>query len=373
MKILCSYFQHQTCTSCSLIETDYEDQIRRKENKVLSSLNFIPQIKLLPTIRSQVTHFRNKAKMIVSGTAQNPIIGLDQNEILSCPIHHEKINEALIFLKEFITLADLAPYNVKEKKGELKGLILYFSPLSQMGYLRFILRSKESLDRIKKHLPTLQEKCPNFQCISINLQPKHMAILEGEEEFILTNKSFINHQIENLHLSLSPQAFVQTNHFISTELYKTAASWVKALNIKNFVEIFCGQGVFSFFCSESVEKAMGFEINKNAVEQANLTANALQKFHLHFFHEDAKNLSIALQKAQPDLLLVNPPRAGLQQSLEVILQNLPPYLIYSSCSIESLSKDLKELQKNYSIIQAQIFDMFPHTEHFEILILLKAL
>jgi len=274
---------------------------------------------------------------------------------------------------DFIKECKLKPYDISTKQGELKGLIIYYSEETHQAYLRIILRSKESIDRIKKNISSLSSIFSSLKCISVNLQPKHAAVLEGEEEIFLTDQHYIQHQLGEIKFSLHPKAFVQTNPTIAQSLYTTASDWIKELGSVTFVEIFCGQGAFSFFCSEHTKSSVGFEINSEAVEQANLTAKSYQKSNLSFKTADAKDLNDEILNLKPDVLLVNPPRKGLSEGIKVILQNKPPFLIYSSCSVETLASDLKQLTHIYKIEKCQIFDMFPHTDHFETLVLLKSI
>ena len=373
MKTFCGYYDQGICQSCRLIETDYSDQLKAKEAKLTQALN----IPLLPSVNSQTQGFRNKAKLTVTGSLDQPIIGLwgeDSldlgREILNCPLHHPVINSILADLPDFIRATKLVPYQIKDKKGELKGVILYHSARSNETYLRFVLRSKESLDRIKKHLPLLQNKYPHLSCISANIQPVPHAILEGEEEIILSEKNYIEHELEGIKLKIGPKGFVQTNQTVAEKLYVAASSWMGELGIKRFAEVFSGQGAFSFFAARSVNEAIGFEIDSDAVKVANNTAMTLGLSHLKFISKDAAEIGTELKNFSPDLVLVNPPRRGLGLSLPLFKEGYP-YLIYSSCSAETLIKDLKDLRDVYEIKRAQIFDMFPHTEHFETLVLLQ--
>jgi len=379
MSSFCHYYNSKTCLSCNKIALDYSDQLNLKEEKLLSSLSFFKNINLIKTTSSQTHGFRHKAKMVVSGSLENPIISIPTElnsdhpkEILDCPIHHPEINKILFSMVGFIKECKLNPYNLNIKKGELKGLIIYYSEETHEAYLRIILRSKESIDRIKKNILSLTSIFSSLKCISINIQPKHAAVLEGDEEIFLTDQHYIHHQLGEIKFSLHPKAFVQTNPRIAHSLYITASNWIRDLNTETLVEIFCGQGAFSFFCAEHTKSSVGFEINKEAVEQANLTAKLYQKSNLTFKVADAKNLSEEIFKLKPDVLLVNPPRKGLGESIKVILQNKPPYILYSSCSVETLASDLKQLMHLYQIEKSQIFDMFPHTDHFETLVLLKS-
>lgn len=366
MTDFCSYYRNNICRSCTLLETDYGKQIVLKEESLRSLLG--QETNLLPTIRSTTSGFRNKAKLVVSGTSENPLVGLLEKEILECPVHDPAINRLLIDLVPFIKTAKLVPYDIAGKKGELKGLIIFHS--DEM-YLRFVLRSKEGIDRIKKHLPNLLASHPELSSVTVNIQPIHQAILEGEEEISLGPNEFISQSYGKLKLKVRPRAFIQTNQQVATRLYATAAAWVEELKIRKFVELFAGQGAFTFHCAPFVEEAIGIEINPEAVRIATETASELGLSHLKFFPLDAGHSGNILSQNRPDLILVNPPRRGLGESLALVRESGSRWLIYSSCSAESLAKDLKELSGDYQIEKAQIFDMFPHTNHYETLVLLR--
>jgi 23S rRNA (uracil747-C5)-methyltransferase len=237
-------------------------------------------------------------------------------------------------------------------------------------YLRFILRSREPLDRIKKYLAELQQSSPELKCISANIQPVPHAILEGEEEIILTTLDHIRYLVGDVTINLRPRAFVQTNEKVAQKLYQTAAEWVREIGTGNFTELFCGQGAFSFACAPFVKKALGVEINEEAVATAKHTAHMAGLTHLRFIASDAGSVENVVKEFHPDVLLVNPPRRGLGSALDLVAKSQARHLIYSSCSHETLAEDVRKLD-GYEVVKAQIFDMFPHTSHFETLVLLQ--
>lgn len=378
MNTFCTYYNQGLCRSCDELETEYSVQIRKKEEKLLKFMSGLRLPPLEETVTSLLTQFRNKAKFSVTGTVSDPIIGLtgiekldEGRELLNCPLHLPEINDLLPAIKTFITLAHLVPYQISQKKGELKGIIIYFSEESKEGYLRFILRSKESLDRIRKHLPLLQAEFPSLKCITANIQPIPHAILEGDEEIYFDEKKYISNVAGGIRYFLGPQGFVQTNQKVAARLYETAAQWVKEVNGKKFLELFCGQGAFSFFSSSVIEQGMGIEINAEAIQIAQLTAEDYP--HLNFEASDASKVGSIIENFHPDIILVNPPRRGIAAASDLIAKSPARYFIYSSCNAESLAEDLKKLTDSFSIERIQIFDMFPHTSHFETLVLLKRL
>lgn len=365
MPDFCAYFNENICRSCELLPVDYSQQISNKEQALRMALG--SGITLLSSVVSRETGFRNKAKLVVSGTVDKPLIGLIDKEILACPVHDPAINHLLSDLVPFIQEANLIPYNINEKKGELKGLIIFHGTET---YLRFVLRSKEPLDRVRKHLPKLLAGHPELASVSVNIQPIHQAILEGDEEISMGPRDHIIQEINGLKLKLRPRAFVQTNQEVAGKLYATAAAWVKELKVQKFLELFSGQGAFSFHCAPFVKEARGVEINTEAVKVANETAVEFGLPHLKFIALDAGKSDEIVSEFSPDLILVNPPRRGLADSISVLKSNKPEWIIYSSCSVESLGNDLKALS-DYKVERARMFDMFPHTSHFETLVLLK--
>lgn len=377
MKNICGYFQQGICRSCDLMEVDYRDQLQMKEKLLSESLkDFSPT--LLPSVASQEFSFRNKAKFVVTGTMENPVIGLwgekdldSGRELLECPLHLDEINQALPAIKKFITEAKLVPYNIEAKKGELKGIILFYSPSSKESYLRFIMRSKEAVSRITKHSQTLLKDVPHLKSLSVNIQPVPHALLEGEEEVFITEATSVTHRLGSVDMKLGPRAFVQTNQAVAEKLYATAAEWIQETDADKFLELFCGQGAFSFFAAPYIREGLGIEINADAVLQANLTAEKQNLPHLKFKSADAGKVASELKAFNPEVILVNPPRRGLADATELIMNQRPKHLIYSSCNYETLAQDLKKLSLNYVVKRVQLFDMFPQTRHFETLVLLE--
>ena len=384
----CNYFNANVCRSCSWIANPYSDQILAKEDLVRATF---PGIQLLPTVIGRTLGFRNKAKMAVTGTMADPKIGIfgksdsldDGHALLDCPVHHEKLNKVFQAMPDFIREHRIEPYRIREKKGELKGLIAFYSPGTDQMLLRFVLRSRESIERLTRGIPALQTRFPSLVSVTANLQPVPHAILEGDEEILLGGRFSMDHLLEGhsqkLKVELYPNAFVQTNAEIAGRLYETAAEWISEISsLKSqfksqfkIVELYAGQGAFSFFAGltsrETDRTIVGMEINAAAVDSANKNAERLNLPGVHFRCDDAEHVLNQVKKEAPDLILVNPPRRGLGSGVQILTTVIPSHLIYSSCSLDSLKSDLSKLEAHFKIQKLQIFDMFPHTEHFEVL------
>ena len=272
-------------------------------------------------------------------------------------------------LKPFIARAGLTPYNVARKRGELKYLLLTESQFDGSIMLRFVLRSDAKLAQLRAALPWLQAQLPQLKVISVNIQPVHMAIMEGETEIFLTEQQALAERFNDVPLWIRPQSFFQTNPVVAGQLYATARDWVRQLPVNHMWDLFCGVGGFGLHCATPQMKLTGIEIAPEAITCAKQSAQELGLQNLHFQALDSTQFATA-QGEVPDLVLVNPPRRGIGKPLCDFLSHMAPrFIIYSSCNAQTMAKDIRELP-GYRIERVQLFDMFPHTAHYEVLTLL---
>ncbi|WP_337840804.1 23S rRNA (uracil(747)-C(5))-methyltransferase RlmC [Rheinheimera sp.] len=374
----CAQFVAGRCRSCTEIELDYSEQLQHKQQQWLTLLEPFTPDQVLAPYPSPQSAFRTKAKMVVSGTAEQPVLGLMHSsgeavDLTSCLLYPTAFAPAFALVQQFIQRARLQPYQVAERKGELKFILLSQSSFSGRFMLRFVLRSQNHLASIRKHLPWLQQQWPELELCSVNLQPVAMAQLEGDTEILLTDTPYLAEQLNQVPLYLTPQSFFQTNPAVAAALYQSAVDWTTHLPLQSVWDLFCGVGGFGLHLASSRPgiQLTGIEISASAIASARKAAAELQLEQPEFMALDANAFAMAQQQA-PDLLLVNPPRRGLGPALcQQLLQLAPAYLLYSSCNPHSLAKDLAQLTLDYRLIKARLFDMFPHSQHAEVLVLLS--
>ncbi|THA09777.1 23S rRNA (uracil(747)-C(5))-methyltransferase RlmC [Rodentibacter pneumotropicus] len=383
----CHHYQVGSCRSCQWLEMPYERQISEKITHLktqLSHLNCDDLVWLAP-FQSQQSAFRNKAKMVVSGSVERPILGIFQDpndpnsavDLCDCPLYPTHFATIFPILKDFIGRAGLVPYNVAKKKGELKYILLTESVSTGKLMLRFVLRSENKLALICRELVGLIAKLPQLEVVSVNLQPQHAAILEGEQEIFLTEQQFLAERFNDIPLFIRPQGFFQTNPQVAAGLYKTAQQWVKDLPVTTLWDLFCGVGGFGLHCAYGLQgekgqnvELTGIEISPSAILAAKMSAQKLALRNVAFQSLDAANFVLNSNEERPDLVIVNPPRRGIGKAVSEFLNQIRPhFILYSSCNAISMGKDLRELT-HYKPVKIQLFDMFPHTAHYEVLTLL---
>jgi 23S rRNA (uracil747-C5)-methyltransferase len=376
--LICEHFLAERCQSCDRIELPYGEQIAQKNKRLRELLADFSIEQWLPFVTSEQFGFRNKAKMVVMGSAHAPILGLvgphgDEVSLEDCPLYSPSMTQCLLALTKYIQKAGIPPYNVRKKKGELKYLLLTESRSNDQIMLRFVLRSEQVLDRIKAILPELQNAFPNVVAISANIQPVHMAILEGEQEIYLTEQTSITQTLNGIPLSIRAKSFFQTNPDLAGILYEQVANWAAELGAKSIWDLFCGVGGLGLHCLRDGVNLTGIEIEPNAIESAHASARAIGRSEQVQFAAFDASLLAKQSNELPDLVIVNPPRRGIGAELcQMFKTSSVKHLIYSSCNALTLQADLKRLD-NYRICRVQGFDFFPNTRHFEVLVMLERL
>ncbi|MDH1085005.1 23S rRNA (uracil(747)-C(5))-methyltransferase RlmC [Pantoea brenneri] len=369
----CALYDANRCRSCQWLEKPYTQQLTDKQSWLEQLLADRPVAQWLPPITSPQQAFRNKAKMVVSGSVERPVFGMVQRngeavDLCDCPLYPASFQPVFAALRPFIARAGLTPYNVARKRGELKYLLLTGS--SQGGMmLRFVLRSTTKLAQLRAALPELQQQLPQLTVISANIQPVHMAILEGEQEIALTPAQSLAENFNGVPLWIRPQSFFQTNPQVASTLYATARQWVQQLPVTSMWDLFCGVGGFGLHCATPEMTLTGIEISAEAIKCAQRSAQMMGLEKVQFAALDSTEFATG-RDAVPQLVLVNPPRRGIGAELcNFLSQMAPDYLLYSSCNPQTLAEDVARLN-DYQISKVQLFDMFPHTAHFEVLALL---
>ena len=362
----CHHFDAFRCRSCSLLEIPRPQQLSDKEAHARS---LVPAPTWLPTVAGPDAGFRNKAKMAVGGTAAAPTLGiLDRAhqgvDLRDCGLHSPGLTGALEVVAAFVTRADLSPYDVSQRSGELKHVLLTESPDGEL-MLRLVVRSTADESRIRKHLPWLLSELPHLRVVSLNVQPSHAAVLEGEREIVLTPQSSLPMRLEGLDLALRPQGFFQTNTDVAAALYAQAREWASALEPASVWDLYCGVGGFALACTAPGRSITGVELSAEAVAAASATAPS----GVSFVAGDATEWALA-QPTAPELVIVNPPRRGIGPVLSGWLETSDTaHVIYSSCNASTLADDLSRMP-SLRPLEARVLDMFPHTTHYEVIVLL---
>ena len=424
--MLCQLHDASLCRSCPNLDLPLAQQLQLKQSAVQATLaGQVETAAWLEPFASAPSHFRNKAKLAVSGTTHAPVLGLvdrfdNGTDLTSCPLHVNEIKAALAPLTRAITRMGLQPYSIVKRRGELKHVLITASANGQL-MVRFVLRSTAQLPAIRKGAPRLQSELPGLRVLSVNIQPRPAAILEGEREIILSQDStldmplylpelgadgvVVNNKKSVLPLVLPPQSFFQTNSDVAAGLYAQARAWARdyaggqagalagepgagesgvgkpgaggahldaTQSSQSIWDLYCGVGGFALALAQPGAQVLGVEVSAPAIDGARAAAAqlGLTSPQVRFEAGDASVLDASGQvygHDKPDLLVVNPPRRGIGELAASIEGSGIKRVLYSSCNPASLAKDL-EVMSSYQVRRARLFDMFPYTNHAEVLV-----
>lgn len=398
-QLSCHYFDTNRCRSCSLIGTPYSTQLH---NKTEYCRELLPQVpRWLPAFTGGDRAFRNRVKLVVGGSPGHVTLGIlgpDRQgiDLRECAIQAPEIAAVIPCIAEFLEATGLAPYDVPARRGELKFVHITVAPqvdgVSAL-MVRFVVRTEQALGVIRARLSQLRSVLPAAEVISVNLLPEHKAVLEGEREEMLRGSSLamrLGFAKRPLTLHLMPQSFFQTNTAVARELYTQVSSWAAAIRPTSLWDLYCGVGGFALHCAAALAgdaevgvgagggtggvvatRVLGVELSEAAIDSAKRSASDAG-LDAEFIAADATAFALsALPETLPELLVVNPPRRGIGADLAAWIEtsNIAT-VVYSSCNPESLARDLAAMP-SYAVVEGRVFDMFPHTSHLEVAVLLQ--
>ena len=397
----CALHDAGTCRSCPHLSLPMPDQLAAKQSRVAALLaEHIPAELWQAPAASAPTGFRNKAKMAVAGTAARPTLGILDGagcgvDLRTCPLHVPAIEAALPVLADLVTELGLRPYDVPSRRGELKYVLVTASPDDDL-MVRFVLRSRRYLERLRAAVPDLRRRLPQLAVAAVNIQSVHQAVIEGPEEIVLTEEDRLLMRLSlpspdgggqagrragsvELPLYLPTRSFFQTNTAVAEALYATARSWVEESEPARVWDLFCGVGGFALALAAPGRRVLGVEVSASAIDGARAAAAlmGLDPALVRFEAGDVRVLDPAAPGAGalgvcgargPDLLVVNPPRRGIGERLAGRIEaSGVERVLYSSCNPRTLAADLARLP-SMRVVRSRLFDMFPHTDHAEVLV-----
>ena len=276
----CDHFDAGRCRSCTLIGVPYDKQLADKERRVAEVLAPVaPDLVWVDPARSPASHYRNKAKLVVGGTAGNPTLGiLDHRgrgiDLRDCGLYEPGLAATFGPLHDLVARLGLEPYDVPARRGELKYLLVTASPAGAL-MLRIVLRSNSQLPQARSALPRLQAALPHLQVVTVNLHPQHKAVLEGDTELVLTKQSELSMPVADAELHLGPRSFFQTNTAVAAGLYLQAQAWIDAAQPASVLDLYCGVGGFALQAAAAGRHVIGVEVSADAITAAQRSAAGL--------------------------------------------------------------------------------------------------
>lgn len=371
-------FIQNTCGACPLMIARYPVQLEYKQDLLKQSLIKYAQIDPRKVARVKASEdvfgYRNQFKLPCAMEEGRLVSGLfmpNSNyfiDVKKCWIHEDGLERVRMDIMHVLNTHGCVSYNPHDKKGIRNLVVRGFDNRYQCT----IVTGNDELDeRLISDLMRIKGLTSLWQSIhTIKKTPE----VFGNKMMHLAGETSLAMELDGLKLQISPRSFFQLNSKQAVQLYRTIASMVKEDN-ELIVEAYSGIGAISLYLKDKAKEIIGIESIKDAVVNANQNAALNGCEHVSFLCDDAANkLTYLSKKRSIDVLVVDPPRSGLDDAmLDCILRSKIKNIIYVSCNPATLGKNLAVLSSRYNVDKIQPIDIFPHTPHVETVCLLSKL
>lgn len=386
----CQHFG--TCGGCKWQPLPYHLQLEAKRQQVEDQLVRLGHLKvpeIRPTLPSDKTiYYRNKLEFTYSskrwfewGVDPETVppeerVGLGFHvgklfdkvlDIKRCYLQKDPSNDIRLFCKEYAVSHGLEFFNIRENKGFIRNMFIRTTDTGDlMVIICFFYENRKVREAM---LDAVAEAFPQITSLYYVINRKLNDSIGDQECILYKGEETIREMMEGLTFRIGAKSFYQTNSGQALKLYTVAREFAELTGNEIVYDLYTGTGTIAQFVSGKAAKVIGIEYVPEAIEDAKANAAANGITNCEFFAGDMKDVLDARfieEHGQPDVIILDPPRAGIHPDVaKVILEAAPERIVYVSCNPASQARDLAILCEKYEITAVQPVDMFPHTQHVE--------
>ena len=364
------------CGGCDFWHMDYAEETRLKAERVKTCLN-----RLAGEARTEVPipaapdchGYRNEAQYPVAAKKGRAYAGFfragthDVVENRRCLILPEETDAVKDAVMDYVNQFRVSVYNESSHTGLLRHIYVRRGAVSKQ-ILVCLVCNGEKLPKVDALLSRLQG-IPGFTTLVLSVNTKKGNAVLGDKFVTLYGPGYIEDTLCGLNFRLSPRSFYQVNHHQAQRLYETAISLAGIAKEDTVLDLYCGVGTITLAMASAAGKVIGVEVIPQAVEDARDNAHRNGIENAEFFCGDAGQAALELEKngVRPDVVVVDPPRKGLNaDTIEALSRMAPRRIVYVSCDPATLARDVALLkQRGYTLQSAAAADLFPRCAHVE--------
>ncbi len=369
---------YKRCGGCNLRHIKYQETLKLKQNAVQSLVDktLKNKIRVKETIGMENPYYyRNKVQYPVgidkNGKPQIGVFANRSHEIIpieKCFIQNEKSEEIAKYIFELWNENNYTIYNEETRKGLLRHIVIK-TGIKTNQYMCILVVNGQGFDNEKEFVSKIANKYKEIRAIIVNSNMKNTNVILGLENRTIFGKGYIEDKLGEYIFKISPLSFYQVNPIQAEKLYNLGIE--KAMITKDDIvfDLYCGIGTISLFMSKYAKKVYGIEIVEEAIKAAKENAEINSVDNVEFIAGDVEKVLSNIiydRKIIPDIVMVDPPRRGLDNtSINNILSIKSKRLVYISCNPATLVRDLAKLEEMYEVEEIVPVDMFPFTSHVE--------
>ena len=400
----CSHFG--LCGGCKWQMLPYEQQLQYKQREVEQNLRRIGRMDLPPLLSiigsAQTKYYRNKLEFTFSSKrylthqellqrdderrqaeaagiefhtpSDRPALGFHVPKIFdkvididTCFLQQEPNNAIRNFIRGFALNHGFSFYDIKGHTGWLRTLIFRMTTTGEV-MVNVTFGYEDEANRCLL-FDALLVTFPEITTLLYTINPKWNDSIYDLQPQVYTGSGFVTERLEDFLFKIGPKSFFQTNTKQAERLYQVTRSFAALTGNEVLYDLYCGTGSIGIFCSRQVKQLVGVEVVAEAIEDAKENAARNGLSNAQFFAGDVVDVCnddfFALH-GRPDVIITDPPRAGMHEKLvKKLLDMAAPRIVYVSCNTATQARDLQLLNEKYIVEQLQPVDLFPHTHHIE--------
>ena len=368
------------CGGCQLTRLSYAEQLQWKQQRVTELLDGICEVRPILGMDDPF-HYRNKVHAVLSvDKAGKPISGVYAMgthrvvPVRHCLIEDRRADRIIQTIVAMLPAYKLRIYNEYTHRGFLRHILIRTGHATGQIMVVLVATSLEFPGK-KAFVQELIQRHPEITTVVLNCNQRETSMVLGTKEITLYGEGYMEDELCGKRFRISPQSFYQVNAKQCEVLYRTAIDAAQLTGAETLLDAYCGTGTIGLCASDGCKQLIGVELNADAIRDAKENARRNGVENARFLCDDAGRFMQKLAKEgnAPDVVMMDPPRAGSDQKfLQSLLMLKPKRVVYVSCNPETLARDLRVLvDGGYQAEWATPVDMFPGTEHVETVVLLS--
>lgn len=370
------------CGGCQLNRMSYAQQLQHKQAMVEELLAPYCRVEPIKGMKNPF-HYRNKVHAVLAvdkrGTPVSGVYAAGTHRVVPvkhCLIEDERADRVIQTIVELLPAFKLRVYNEYTHRGFLRHVLIRTGQFTGEMLVVLVATSLEMPGK-RAFVEALRARCPEITSLVLNENNRQTSMVLGKRETVLFGPGYLEDELCGKRFRISPQSFYQVNAQQAEVLYETAIRLAGFTGKETVLDAYCGTGTIGLCASDHIARLVGVELNADAVRDAKENARRNGVKNAAFICEDAGRYMVkqAREGNAPDVVIMDPPRAGSDMSfLRSLLTLGPKKIVYVSCNPETLARDLAVLcSGGYRAETAVPVDMFPCTEHVETVVLLSKL
>ena len=368
------------CGGCQLTRLSYAEQLQWKQQRVAELLDGICEVRPILGMDDPF-HYRNKVHAVLAvDKAGKPISGVYAMgthrvvPVRHCLIEDRRADRIIQTIVAMLPAYKLRIYNEYTHRGFLRHILIRTGHVTGQIMVVLVATSLEFPGK-KAFVQELIQRHPEITTVVLNCNQRETSMVLGTKEITLYGEGYMEDELCGKRFRISPQSFYQVNAKQCEILYRTAIDAAQLTGAETLLDAYCGTGTIGLCASDGCKQLIGVELNADAIRDAKENARRNGVENARFLCDDAGRFMQKLAKEgnAPDVVMMDPPRAGSDQKfLQSLLMLKPKRVVYVSCNPETLARDLRVLvDGGYQAEWATPVDMFPGTEHVETVVLLS--